>query len=367
MISIPYKLILKDCSNPFNNRCDMVAYAMKYGIKPASRHYSCSKNTIRKWQRRYLFEQSLRSLKNRSRKPKHSPNRIPECEEKEIIELREHLKKIGARRMQYEFGVKRAVSTIHRIIKLSDNPPKRRKKHITKNDLREEKQKLRVFEKIQIDIKDLSDIPNYWAQMKLLKLPRYQFTARDVKSGALFIAYGRTKDCVNASVFCSYLLQHLKRFNIDVSKVNIQTDNDGAFVGNWRPGSSAPFKYIIEEIYKATHLRIPPSSPTHNSDVETSHARIEEEFYDIEDFSSKRIFYCKAFSYQAYFNLIRPNSYKGMKSPLKIIEEEKGEVDPYLLITQPILLDDHFDLYRRTLRLSDPVRGGHHVPELLKN
>ena len=358
MDRIPYRLVLKDAKDPFNNRCDMVCYAMKQGIKPASRHYSCSRNTIRKWLRRYTTDQSLTALKNRSRKPRYSPNMTPEHEAKEIRKLRDSLKKIGARRMQYEFDIKRSVSAIHRIIKQSNNPPRRRKKHVTKNDLREEKQKLKIFEKIQIDIKDLCDIPYYWKQMVLYKLPRYQFTARDVKSGALFIAYGRNKDCVNASTFCAYLLQHLKRFNIDVSKINIQTDNDGAFVGNSSPKSSAPFKYIIEQIYKATHLRIPPSAPTYNSDVETSHIRIEEEFYDIEDFGSHRNFLNKALTYQVYFNLIRPNTYKDMKSPIKIVEEEMGAVDPYLLIHPPVLLENLFELYEKT------VTGGHHVPRI---
>ena len=359
MDRIPYRLVLKDCKEPFNNRCDIVSYAKEYGIKPTAKLYSCSKNTVRKWLRRYLADNSLKALKNRSRKPNHSPNRTPECEENEIKELRESLKKVGARRMQYEFGIKRSVSAIQRIIRLSDNPPKRRKKHITKNDLREEKAKLKVFEKIQIDIKDLCDIPNYWKQMRTLKLPRYQFTARDVKSGALFIAYGRNKDCVNASIFCAYLLQHLKRFNIDVSKINIQTDNDGAFVGNSSPKSSAPFKFIIEQVYMATHLRIPPSAPTHNSDVETSHIRIEEEFYDIENFGSHSNFLNKALTYQVYFNLIRPNIYKNMKSPIKIVEEEMDAVDPYLLIHPPVLLENMFELYKST------VTGGHDVPRIL--
>ena len=361
MDSIPYHLVLKDCSNPFNNRCDMVRYAMEYGIKPTARHYSCSKNTIRKWLRRFQADNSLKALKNRPRIPKHSPNRTPEHEEKEIIRLRESLVKVGANRMRYEFGINRAASTIQRIIKLSSCPTRRRKKHITKQDLREEKKKLRIFEKIQIDIKELVDIPTYWKQMKLHKLPKYQFTARDVKSGALFIAYGRSKDSVNASCFCTYLLEHLKRFKIDVSKVSIQTDNDGAFVGNWRLNSSAPFIHVIEKIYKAKHLRIPPSAPTHNSDVETSHIRIEEEFYDIEKYTSFNNFLNKALTYQAYFNIIRPNKYKNLKSPLKIVEEELGTVDPNLLILPPVMLEDMFDLYQYVV-----VRG-HHVPDILKN
>ncbi|MEA3494354.1 MAG: hypothetical protein U9R38_08255 [Candidatus Margulisiibacteriota bacterium] len=83
------------------------------------------------------------------------------------------------------------------------------------------------------------------------------------------MAYAKNKGLENASTFCAYLLAHLKRLGIKVEDVGIQTDNDGAFVGNWRPGSPSTFTYVIEEIYKALHMRIPPAAPTYNSDVET--------------------------------------------------------------------------------------------------
>jgi transposase-like protein len=362
MSSITYSEVVKDSGNPFNLRLKIVRYALEQGIKSTAREFSCSRNTVRKWLRRYQKD-GLNGLTNKSRKPLHSPNKIPLQEEQYIVDLRNRLVKISPLRMKYEFGVDRAVTTIYRIIKQKCKPATRWKKHNKKNDLRQQKAKLRVFENIQIDIKDLCDIPNYWQYMKLLKLPRYQFTARDVRSGALFYAYGRSKEAVNASTFSAYLLAHLKRHGIDISKVGVQTDNDGAFVGNWRPDSSSPFKYIVEEIYKAVHNRIPPSAPTYNSDVETSHARIEEEFYDIEEMTSERNLLNKALAYQIYFNLARPNRYRNMKSPLKIIEELLGPIDPYLLVLPPIVLDDHFELYESTVK-SRP--GGHHLPESLK-
>ncbi len=361
MSNIPYREHLKDCRNLFHYRMIMVNYALQHGIKPAAVEFMCSKNTIRKWLRRYA-EQGLKGLNNMSNRPKHSPNQIPYEEEKEIAELRNLLKKISPERMRYEFGIKRSVSAIYRVIKQNCISRPKWKKQIKKNDLRAEKAKLRVFEKIQIDIKELKDIPNYWPYMRRHKLPKYQFTARDVRSGALFFAYGHTKDSVNASTFCSYLLAHLKRFGVDIKKVNVQTDNDGAFVGNWRVNSSAPFKYIIEQIYKAAHLRIPPSAPTHNSDVETSHARIEEEFYDVDEFNSTGELINKGLTYQAYFNIVRPNRYRQMKSPLKIIEELMGPTDPYLLVLPPIVLDEHFELYESTVKSRS---GGHHLPESL--
>jgi len=45
------------------------------------------------------------------------------------------------------------------------------------------KKKLAPFQMIEIDVKDLQDIEKYWRKMRKLRLPRYQFTARDVRTG----------------------------------------------------------------------------------------------------------------------------------------------------------------------------------------
>ena len=358
MSNITYSEAVKGIGNEFNIRLKMVEYARSNGIKPTAKFFCSSKNTVRKWLRRYTNE-GLKGLSSRSNKPISCPHKTPHQEEMIIVALRESLKKISPLRMRYEFEINRSPATIYRIIRQYCKYKPRWKKHRKKNDLRELKSKLKALHNFQIDIKDLSDIPNYWTAMRLFKLPRYQFTARDIKTGALFYSYGHSKDNVNAATFCVYLMEHLKRFGIDTSALSIQTDNDGAFVGNWRPGSSAPFKYIVEEVYKALHKRIPPSAPTYNSDVETSHARIEEEFYDIEEITSKRMFLNKSASYQIYFNLIRPNRYKKMRSPLQMVEEELGPKDPYLLVMKPIILEDYFELFSYTVR-------GQQLPDSLK-
>ncbi|MDI6840317.1 MAG: hypothetical protein QMD71_05665 [bacterium] len=40
--------------------------------------------------------------------------------------------------------------------------------------------------------------------MKRLHLPRYEFTARDVRTGGEWHTYGETKDGTNAAIFASY-------------------------------------------------------------------------------------------------------------------------------------------------------------------
>ena len=57
---------------------------------------------------------------------------------------------------------------------------KRKKKHVKKHNLRKIKAKWRVFEQIDFDTKYLNDIPEYYIPMKKLKLPKIQYTARDV-------------------------------------------------------------------------------------------------------------------------------------------------------------------------------------------
>lgn len=364
MVSVSYSEVLRDSKDPFYFRVKLVDYAVKHGIKAAARHFCCARNTVRKWLRRWKKE-GPKGLKNKSRKPKNSPNKTPKELEDYVVELRKQLKKISGKRMRMEFGVPLHPSTIYRIYDDHDDIEKGSwKKHEKKRDLSEQKKKLKVFEKIQIDIKDLSDIPHYLHSYRHCRLPRYQFTARDVKSGAMFVSYAKNKGLENASTFCAYLLAHIKRLGINVKEIGIQTDNDGAFVGNWKPGSHSTFTYVIEEIYKALHMRIPPAAPTYNSDVETVHARIEEELYDIEDIDHSYDLLCKAYSYIIYFNLIRPNSNKDYKSPLKIIAEEFGVVDPKLLTLPPIILDDNAHIYFNTINNEALLKEGHHLPGL---
>lgn len=58
-----------------NKRLEMVRFANEVGIKKAARFYDCSKNTIKKWCRRYALN-GLAGLLDKSRKPNNSPKKI---------------------------------------------------------------------------------------------------------------------------------------------------------------------------------------------------------------------------------------------------------------------------------------------------
>ena len=86
-------------------------------------------------------------------------------------------------------------------------------------------------------------------------------------------------------------------------------------------------------------MRIPPAAHTYQSDVETVHRLEEDEFFDLEDFSSRGEFLAKVHTYQLYFNLARPNSHKENQSPWQIIERLAPRSPLELCLLPPVFLD----------------------------
>ncbi|MCF7740245.1 MAG: hypothetical protein K9N00_00485 [Candidatus Marinimicrobia bacterium] len=79
----------------------------------------------------------------------------------------------------------------------------------------------KTFERIGVDVKHLNDIPNYWPQMKRYNLPKYQYTARDIKTGALFLGFSNDYGVTYSSIFIKKLLQHLKNYGISPKEISI--------------------------------------------------------------------------------------------------------------------------------------------------
>ena len=86
---------------------------------------------------------------------------------------------------------------------------------------------------------------------------------------------------------------------------------------------------------------------------------IEQEFYDLEPFSSCGDFLSKAVLYQDYFNFVRPNSYKGGRTPWEILKEERPWISPEVLKLPPVFLDEEL---KRSYLPDLNHRVGQHVP-----
>ena len=351
-----YYQLYKNSKDPVPFRINIVKDAKNLGIKPTARKYKTSPKTVRKWVKRF-DEEKKPGLKDRSRRPKRSPNEIKPYWYYKIEEVcswaKRNNKRINASMIKRKHNIPYSKNTILKVMRKLDFMPQKKRKYQRKRDLREIKAKMKAFEKIQLDIKYLDDIPEMYASFIVHRLPKYQITARDVRTGALFYSYAIEKSSTNVVMFILELASHLEKHKVDLKEVTIQTDNGSEFSTPWNSILDSAFTKAVEHIMKSRHVRIPPGAKTWQSDVEASHRLIEDELYSCEVFSSKDSFFKKAEEYQRFFNLQRNNSYKG-GSPKEILQSTDSTIDPEVLIFKPVLIDTLYRKYKHVFKdLSD--------------
>jgi transposase-like protein len=108
----------------------LVAFARQYGIKAAAREFGCSRNTVRKWLRRFIPGKPS-SLAERSRRPNHCPHQTPSSVEGLVVRLRKQTG-FGAERLKQEFQINCSVGAIARILRQRALVRPRKKKPATK-------------------------------------------------------------------------------------------------------------------------------------------------------------------------------------------------------------------------------------------
>ena len=329
---------MKHKADKYDLRLRFINFAKQNGIKPAARLFATTPKTIRKWLRRYQQER-LAGLNELPRIPLTCPHKTSAIIERKIVQLRKLFPFKGAKRLKREHHLSCSHQAIGRILREHDLVRKIRKKHKRKKDLAAVKAKWPLFGQITIDTKDLKDIPHYWPRMKSLGLPKYQFTAREVRSGLQFLGYAKEKTAFNSCLFARIICSHLKSCGVDMSKLKFQTDNGSEFIGCFRDDRSRDGFEKVVKGFGCDHKRIPPRAWSYNSDVETVHSTIELEFFDLENFEGVRDFHQRVASYQAWYNIVRENSNKGFKSPWRIIREIRPDIDIELVRLPPIMLD----------------------------
>ena len=272
-------------------RLEMVRFANENGIKVAARFYSCSKNTIKKWCRRYAVY-GVRGLLDKSKKPKNSPKRISQEDIDKITEVtknaKEKKKHITVKNIRKSTKInKYSDGTINRYINKAVGK-KRNKAHpkSTEGDI-SWKKKLLPFELIQIDTKYLTDIDNlkpYFASKtndyKGIRC-KYEITARDVATGCAIVTYCEEKTVTYTRIFLERIIYpFLKKFKgLNLKTITIQTDNGSENTKKYiktygkEPEKSA-FTIFAEDKFKKHRTNI-PGHCTADRDVETFHWSIE--------------------------------------------------------------------------------------------
>lgn len=350
-----YYTLMRQTQDPKILRLQIVLYAKEHGVKPAARRFKTTAKSVRKWLGR--FNGKLASLEERSRAPRRRPRKLTAAAEARILGSKKQAPRFSARRLKLEFELPYSVKAIRRICKehgLARNY--RRKKHQSKRLLREIKKHWRLFQQIDVDTKNLCDIPEYWQPLQGQGLPQYQYTARDVSTGLLFLGYANELSLSYATLFAERIIHHLQSCGIDLSTVTWQSDNGAEFVGSWQSKQDSAFTTAIQRIPGQNHRTIPPGQHRFQADVETVHNLMEQEFYEIETFADREDFIAKVNHYQWFFNLARRNSAKENQTPWKLAESKHPDLNPLL----PLLSVEYLDELHESM-LHSSAAGGYDV------
>ena len=336
-----YFSIMNNSKDKQRFRFQMVQYAQETSVSEAARHFRSTRVTVRKWLCRFR-EEGYPGLQERSRAPHSCPHKSSPKVEKKVLELREEVP-WGAERIRHQWGEKAlpcGLSAFKRIIREHDKQRRRRKKKgERKNDLREAKAGIPPMREFRMDTKYLNDLAAYYPQMLKWGLPRFQYTLRELPTGGQWLCYSNELSMEYATRTIKRFLTHLAVCGVDLSQVRVQTDWGSEYDGAARTPKENGFIRTIES-FGAQHRASPPGCPNANADVETVHATIEDEFFDLESFESPEEFLQKVTTYQHWYNLARKNRSKGWKTPVEILEEKAPHLAPAVYLLSPIFLED---------------------------
>jgi transposase len=321
-------------------RYQMYFYAERYGVTDAAKRLGTTRKTVQLWRDRYR-EDKEHGLQNKSRVGQNHPLKTPQKDVDAIIQERNKRGNPGARTIINNLHLDYSVKTVHKIIKRYCTINKHRTRYKKKKDMTAVKAQYKPMEKIQIDTKYYNDIPEQYVAYKNGIIPKFQITARDYRTGMTFMGFTNYKDTVSTAIFADYLIEYLKGLGYQPNEILFQSDNGIEFVD---PLYHEPtvFETTVAK-HGVGYVRIPPAAPTFNSDVETFHNTIENEFLNIEKFTSLVEFLIKAFIYLNYYNHLRRIRTRGNKSPVQLIAELGNNLPKMNLCFIPIFCD----IYRK--------------------
>lgn len=223
------------------------------------RHFSISLRTFWRWKKRY-DPWDLKSLENKSRRPKHSPKKTHILLERRVLALKREHPRWGKEKLALFLQKENTIvsaSTVYRILKRHERIIRYKTKKRRAPKPRVDWAKVRSpGDLLQMDTKHLS----------LHGRKLYQFTLIDVVTRKRHLQVYRHADMATTVQF---LQEALPTFP---AVTTIQTDNGSEF------GQSVT-KWLRE--HGICHVFSHKKRPTENAYVERSHRIDEEEFYSL--------------------------------------------------------------------------------------
>jgi transposase len=322
-------------------------FQQKGNISEVARMFHTSRNTVRKWVKRFSRE-GLAGLKGCSRRPRYSPRKTKPRLEKTVIAARKATG-YGRRRLAFylarDKGILLSPHTVRHILRRAGYRGKKRPRKVfyPAHWAWEEK---RPFSLAQVDTKDVLDKATLgtkrWHHIVTRHLPRYQWTFCEARSRFRLLACSKELTITNGLAFVGLVMWWLRRWGI-TDIVQWQTDWGKEF------GGSNPRKLRTLEIqhylpFGARLVKIPKGRKGYNGRVERSHLTDDYEFYIpyVLRIAGKRSWLKKLQSWQYIYNVKRPHFGHDMngKTPLARLQELGYTVDETFAMYPIVILDD---------------------------
>lgn len=295
----------------------VVKCALKNNKSYASRRYGVSLSSVKRWCKRY--DGTWQSLRELSHRPKKSPNRHTQKEEKLIVAAFEsNFARYGWDGVYDELvknGYKRSYSGMVYAAKRIGLGKESKKKKPPRVHLRRYPEILVPGEKVQIDVKE---VPYNCLRGSVLRNGKhlYQWTAIDESTRIRFV-YGFEEHTPENTVKFFKMLVKVFPFKIQT----IQTDNGTEFTYKYISDTEEnPFDKELQKL-GIEHILIPPRTPWHNGKVERSHRNDQRYFYDWETFKTVDELNCKLREHLKWSNNKTMRTL-GRKSPIQILREK---------------------------------------------
>ncbi len=285
-------------------------------------------------------------LSDRSKAPKHSPNKtLSEIEDK-VIEVKNKTR-MGAKRLsRYLAKYEKLVvpyGTIRHILRRNKDRIKY-KKMFRKHEKREfvDWYSAKPFEIVQIDIKQIRDQKALSkAQIQHLDkfdIPNYQWGAMDVNSRFKLICYSKEKTWTNGLCFYLWVISWLRSHGI-TNEIVFTVDHGEEFGGkSWM--KLKELRKLIAS-FGCRLIQNRKGHPEDNSHLERSHRTDDEEFYIPRIFKIKsgKDLLLEALNYIYYYDCVREHSSLNDKTPFQYLKEQMRELDDTIRLVPPIILD----------------------------
>jgi transposase InsO family protein len=283
--------------------------------------------TVRKWRDRFLAE-GLAGLRDRSSRPKRSPNRTPRSHRRRVVRLRKR-HRWGADRIGFEVGL--AASTVQSILRAAGLGRLDRGDRATASKLPPQRyQRERPGELVHVDIKKLAAIRDGggWRMHGRGAANgtgthsgvgyRYLHTALDDRSRVVYSEILDDEQGDTAAAFWRRAVAALTDQGIVVERV--LTDNGACYRSRAWAAACAELGVV--------HKRTRPYRPQTNGKVERFHRILLEEWAYIRDWTTEHERVAGYSRFIHFYNRHRPHGTLGWQSPLATLSHCLGDNVP---------------------------------------